>query len=108
MHRRSDLVQIDIHDALSEFLDERMASVEVLALPTPAEVRKHVKRHPQVLECNLLRQVVATGHVAVQDNQNRDVERNRGGEECNVREPDKLVVHDDNIVRCDNGWVKIT
>lgn len=102
----ADLLEVHVHDALGELRDERMATVEVLALPAPAEAGKHVKREPYVLEGRVPREDVTLGHVAVENDHGGDVKRDRGCEECNVREPDKLVVHNDGVVRCDDRYRK--
>ncbi len=101
--RGDDGVQVDAHDRFDELRDERVAAVRVLALPAPAEARDHVEREANVLQRDGLREAVDLRDVPVEDHHGRDVQWDRRGEEGDVWEADELTVHDDHVVRGDDG-----
>lgn len=96
---RLDGVQVNAHNVRCELEDEGMPAVEVLALPAPAEARQHVERKPHVLDRSLPWETLAVGHLAVQNDHRRNVQRDRRRKERDIRETDELTVEDDNIVR---------
>lgn len=103
MRSGTDGVQIDVHDAFGELGDERVATVDVFTLPTPAEAGEHVEGEPDVLKSGVARETFTFGHVSVENYHGCDVQRDGRGEKCDVGEADKLAVDDDYVVRCDDS-----
>ena len=74
--RRANLTQVYFKDLLSERCDKRVATIRFFALPAPSEGWEHVKRHPDIFECDLASERVATRHVSEKDDHRGDVQWN--------------------------------
>lgn len=98
-----DGVEVDAHDALDELCDERVAAIDVLAFPAPADARNHVESKPDVFEGGAEGQAFNLGDVPVEDDHGGNVEWNGRCEEGDVGEPDQLAVDGNDIVRCNDG-----
>lgn len=98
-----DGVEVDAHDALDELCDERVAAVNVLAFPAPADARDHVEGEPDVFEGGAEGQAFNLGDVPIKDDHGGNVEWDGRCEKGDVGEADQLAVDRNDIMRCDDG-----
>ena len=101
--RGDDSVEVDAHDTLDELCDERVATVDVLAFPAPADARDHVEGEPYIFEGGTEGQTFNLGDVPVEDDHGGNVEWDRRCEKGDVGEADQLAVDSNDIVRRDDG-----
>ena len=84
--------------------DKWMASVEILAFPSPTDARKNVESHPDIFQCHLVGNAVTMRHVPKENNHGGNMKRDRRDEECDIWELDQVVVKNDNVVRSHDRW----